>query len=225
MNNDMKVIILGSTGMVGKGVLLECLDDSDIEQVLVVNRQTCNIQHIKLNEVIHKDFFSLSTIKSKLKGFDACYFCLGVSSAGMTEEKYNKITYELTLNFARIFIELNPDSVFCYVSGVGTDSSEKGRTMWARIKGKTENALLAMPFKAAYMFRPGYIQPGKGIRSKTPLYRIFYILLTPFYYLFKPFKSLVTNTKSLGKAMINVTKKGSDKNILGVRDINILAKL
>lgn len=220
----MKVIILGSTGMVGKGVLLECLNDPDIEKVLVVNRQSCNITNAKLFEIIHNDFFNLSDIKEQIKGYDACFFCLGISSAGLSEEKYTKITYDLTMVFAQIMVELNPESIFCYVSGVGTDSSEKGRTMWARVKGKTENALLALPFKASYMFRPGYIQPGKGIRSKTALYRIFYIVLTPLYFLLKPFKGLVTNTKSLSKAMINVAKKGSNKNILGVRDINMLAE-
>jgi uncharacterized protein YbjT (DUF2867 family) len=220
----MKVIILGSTGMVGKGVLLECINNPDIAKVLVINRQSCNIADNKLSEIIHNDFFNFSSIKEQLKGYDVCFFCLGISSAGLSEEKYTRITYDLTMVFAHIMVELNPESIFCYVSGVGTDSSEKGRTMWARVKGKTENALLALPFKASYMFRPGYIQPGKGIRSKTALYRIFYLVLTPVYFLLKPFKGLVTNTRSLGIAMINVAKYGYDEKILHVKDINQLAE-
>ena len=177
----MKVLILGSTGMVGKGVLLECLEDSDIKNILVLNRQSCNISHNKLKEIIHENFFDFSTIKEQLKGFNACFFCLGVSAAGLDEKKYSKITYDLTLGFAQIMLELNPNSIFCYVSGAGTDSSEKGRIMWARIKGKTENALLALPFKESYMFRPGYIQPLKGVKSKTGAYNVFYSIFKPFY--------------------------------------------
>ena len=164
----MKVIITGTTGMVGKGVLLECLEHPAITGVLLVNRRPVGVQHPKLKEVIHKDFYDLSPVKAQLQGYDACFFCLGVSVVGLTEEQYTKTTYDLTLHFAETVI--NPRMTFIYVSGTGTDSSEQGRTMWARIKGRTENALLKMPFKAAYMFRPGIILPMKGVRSATSWY-------------------------------------------------------
>lgn len=220
----MKVLILGSTGMVGKGVLLECLEDSNIKNILVLNRQSCNISHNKLKEIIHENFFDFSTIKEQLKGFNACFFCLGVSAAGLDEKKYSKITYDLTLGFAQIMLELNPNSIFCYVSGAGTDSSEKGRIMWARIKGKTENALLALPFKESYMFRPGYIQPLKGVKSKTGAYNVFYSIFKPFYLILKLFNGLVTDSVSLGKAMIYVAINGYDKRIIKSKDIYVLSQ-
>lgn len=220
----MKVIILGSTGMVGKGVLLECLEESGIKKILVINRHSCQISHPKLTEIIHEDFFDFSDLKEQLRDLDACYFCLGVSSAGLNEKKYSRITYDLTLGFARLMLELNPDSVFCYVSGAGTDSSEKGRTMWARIKGKTENALLALPFRESYMFRPGFIQPLKGVKSRTKLYRIFYAVFKPFYLILKIFNAIVTDSVSLGRAMISVSMNGYDKRIIQTKDINLLVK-
>jgi hypothetical protein len=219
----MKVILLGSSGMVGKGVLLECMDDPNVEKILLINRSPIRIIHPKIKEIIHYDFNDLSTLKDELKGFDTCFFCLGITSAGLNEEKYTKITYDLTLNFARAFVTTNPNSVFCYVSGAGTDSSEKGRSMWARVKGKTENDLLKLPFKAAYMFRPGYIQPLKGIRSKTGWYNAVYVVFKPLYFLLKPFKSFVTDTVSLGKAMINVALKGYEKKIIESSDIYTLS--
>jgi nucleoside-diphosphate-sugar epimerase len=219
----MKVIIFGSTGMIGKGILLECLEDPNIKTVLVINRQACGIKHSKLIEIVHENFFDFSDIKDQFKGFDACFFCLGVSSAGLDEAKYSKITYDLTMGVAKILVELNPGSVFCYISGAGTDSSEKGRIMWARIKGKTENALLALPFKESYMFRPGYIQPLKGIRSKTRFYNIFYMILKPFYHVLKLFPGLVTDTVSFSRAMINAAMNGYDKRIISSKDIYILS--
>lgn len=221
----IKAIITGATGMVGKGVLLECLESSDVESVLLINRKPIGIKHDKLKEIIHQDFYNLSSIEDKLKGYNACYFCLGVSVLGLPEEQYHKITYELTIHMAKVLSKLNTDMVFCYVSGTGTDSTEKGRSMWARIKGKTENAILKLPFKDAYMFRPGYIQPMKGIKSKTKLYQAIYILLKPLYPIFKmAFPKYVTSTIKVGKAMINVTLYGYDKKHLENKDINILSE-
>jgi uncharacterized protein YbjT (DUF2867 family) len=219
----IKAIITGSTGMVGKGVLLECLESPEVESVLVLNRRPVRLKHERLKELIHADFLDLSAIRKDLEGYNACFFCLGVSSAGMPEEKYRTITYDLTLNFARTVLELNPGMDFVYVSGEGTDSNEKSRMAWARIKGKTENDLLAMPFRSVYMFRPGFIQPMKGIKSRTRLYRILYIIFTPLYYLLKPFPKLVTNTEKVGRAMIRVVRDGYEKRVLGNSDINRLS--
>ncbi|MEI8006723.1 MAG: epimerase [Bacteroidota bacterium] len=220
----IKPIITGTTGMVGKGVLLECLESDEVEAVLVINRKPLGMQHPKLKEIVHADFFDLSSIAAEMKGYDSCFFCLGVSSAGMPEKEYTRLTYDLTLAFAKTFIEQNPGSVFCYVSGTGTDSTEKGRVMWARVKGRTENALLAMPFKAAYMFRPGFIEPMKGIRSGTRLYRNLYIALQPFFPVFRALPKYATDTIHVGKAMIGVAVRGYEKKHLECQDINNLAK-
>jgi len=210
--------------MVGKGVLYECLKSPAVEEVLVVNRESVGFEDPKLKEIIHQDFYDISAIKDHLKGFNACFFCLGVSSFRMTEEEYNKITYGLTLHWAEILVELNPDMTFCYVSGTGTDSSEKGKIMWARVKGKTENAILSLPFKKSYMFRPGYIQPMEGIKSKTKLYNALYIVAKPLYPILKKiFPNQVTSTKQVGKAMIHTLTKGYEKTYLENRDINSLA--
>jgi len=217
------VLITGSTGMVGKGVLLECLADPTIERVVVVNRSSVGIKHDKLTEVLHQNFHDISSIKREISNIDACFFCLGVSSFRMPEDTYHKLTYDLTIQFAETFKEVNPNAVFCYVSGVGTDSTEKGRSMWARVKGKTENKILSM-FDRAYMFRPGYIQPLKGIRSKTPLYDRLYLVFKPLYYILKHFPSSATNTENFGRAMIAVLQRGYDKQHLGNREINDLAK-
>jgi len=212
----INAIITGSTGMVGEGVLHECLLHPDVESVLVINRNPCGVTHKKLKEIVHKDFFDLSSIEDQFEGYNACYFCAGVSSVGKKEEEYKRITYSLTLNFANILVRLNPEMTFCYVSGSGTDSTEKGRIMWARVKGKTENNLLKLPFKAAYMFRPGYIQPTKGLKNTYKFYKIF----VPFYPVIKLFFSKYAATlKEIGLAMINVTLRGSDKKILECRDI------
>lgn len=219
----IKAIITGSTGMIGKGVLLECLENPEVESVLVINRQHGGMKHEKLKEIIHNDLIDLTTIEKELKGFNACFFCLGVSAAGMPEKDYHRITYELTLSFAKTLLNINPEITFCYISGAGTDSSEKGRMMWARVKGKTENALLALPFNAAYMFRPGYIQPMKGIRSRTKSYNVLYSFLKPLYPLLKHFPTIVTNTEKLGRAMINVALSGHQQTILESKDINQVA--
>jgi len=216
-----RAIITGSTGMVGEGVLHICLNAPEVESILVVNRRSCGVEHPKLKEVIHKDFLDLSSIEDQLEGYNACYFCAGVSSIGKKENEYKKITYDLTLNFAETFLKLNPDSIFTYVSGVGTDSSESGRSMWARVKGKTENDLLQLPFKDAYMFRPGYIQPIKGLKNTYKIYKIF----SPAYPLLeKLFPKYVCTLEQLGNSMINVTLNGYDKKVLEVGDIRISSR-
>lgn len=221
----IRSIIFGASGMVGQGVLLECLANPSVEAVLVIGRTTCNKEQPKLTEIIHSDFVNYSSIQEHLKGYNACFFCLGVSAFRMKESDYSRITYDFTVEAARILVKLNPEMVFCYVSGTGTDSSEKGRTMWARVKGKTENELLRMPFKAAYMFRPGYIQPQKGIRSKTRLYQLLYNIAGPLYPLWKLlFGKYVTTTDKVGIAMIRCVLKGYEKHILENSDINILAE-
>lgn len=217
----MKAMITGSTGMVGEGVLHECLKHSDVESVLVINRRPCGVQHEKLTEIVHQDFHDLSAIENRLIGYNACYFCLGVSSFGMKEVDYRKITYDLTLHVANTLVKLNPEMIFCYVSGAGTDSTEKGRSMWARIKGKTENDLLKLPFKAAYMFRPGYIQPIKGLKNAYKIYKIF----SPFYPLWKAlFPKYVCRLEEIGQTMINVVLYGSERKVLENEDIVQLSK-
>ncbi|MEZ4774150.1 MAG: epimerase [Bacteroidia bacterium] len=212
----IKAIITGVTGMVGEGVLHECLLQPDVESVLVVGRRSCNMQHAKVTEIIHKDFFDFSSIEDQLKGYNACYFCLGVSSVGMKEDQYHQLTYDLTMSFAKTLLKLNPDMTFCYVSGSGTDSSEKGRSMWGRVKGKTENHLLNLGFKQAYMFRPGYIQPTPGLKNTLKMYRFF----APFYPIWKKvFGKYVSTLEEIGLAMINVTQRGYEKKILEVSDI------
>jgi len=212
----IKVIITGATGMVGEGVLHECLLHPDVESVLAINRKPCGVKHEKLNEIIHKNLFDLSSIEDQLTGYNACYFCAGLSSVGKNEDEYKLITYDLTMHFANTLVKLNPDMIFCYVSGVGTDSTEKGRSMWARVKGKTENDLLKLPFKSAYMFRPGYIQPTKGLKNTYKAYKLF----APFYPILKLiFPKYVTTLGEIGLAMINVTLYGSSKQILECRDI------
>jgi uncharacterized protein YbjT (DUF2867 family) len=216
----MNVILFGATGMVGQGVLRECLLDPDVEYILFIVRTLSGQQHLKLRELVHTDFLDYSAIEPQLTGFDACFFSLGVSSADMDEAKYTHLTYDLTLAAATTLARLNPQMTFLYVSGAGTDSTEGGRIMWARVKGKTENALLKLPFRAAYMFRPGFIQPLHGIRSKTKLYQFFYTALHPILPLLKSaFPKSITTTEELGRAMLNVAKHGYPKPILEVPDI------
>lgn len=216
----MKVIVTGATGMVGKGVLLECLDHPQVTQVLAIGRSSLGMSHPKLKELIHKDFLDFSTVKDQLVGFDACYLCMGVSAGGLKEEQYHKLTYEYTLTLARTLVELNPDMTCTYVSGEGTDSTEQGKSMWARVKGKTENDLLKLGFKQAYMFRPGAIIPLRGIKSKTKAYQFMYDY---FMWLVKLIKWIapqsVVNTTQIGAAMINVTLHGYDKKIIRPADI------
>ncbi|MGB0369424.1 MAG: NAD-dependent epimerase/dehydratase family protein [Flavobacteriales bacterium] len=220
----MKVIITGSTGMIGKGVLLECLDDARIKEVLLINRRSLGMEHPKLTEVLLKDFIDPNPIKNEIAGYDVVYFCLGVSVAGMTEEAYTKITYDYTINFAKAYKEVNPEGSFFYVSGTGTDSSESSRAMWKNVKGKVENELLKMGFKTALMFRPGAIRPMRGIKSRTPLYQNMYTVIKPFWGLFERMMGdNLTNTTLIGKAMINAGLKGSEKVHLENPDINALA--
>jgi hypothetical protein len=217
----IKAIITGATGMVGEGVLHECLLHPDVESVLVINRKPCGIKHKKLKEIIHKNFFDLSSVENELKDYNVCYFCAGTSSVGLKEEEFRKITYDLTLSFANALLKINSVSEFCYVSGAATDSTEKGNIMWARVKGKTENNLLKFPFKAVYMFRPGYIQPIKGLKNTKGFYKI----LAPLYPLFKVlFPKHMVKLEQLGKAMIHSTLLGFDKKILECVDIVKLSK-
>ena len=221
---NKKVIIIGATGMVGKGVLLECLDHDAIAEVLVIGRNPIGFEHPKLKELIQKDFTDFSNVKAQLDGFDACYFCLGISAAGLNEEQYKKITYDYTMALANTLFELNSNMTFIYVSGQGTDSTEKGRMMWARIKGKTENDILKLGFKQAYAFRPGMIIPLKGIKSRTKSYQFMYDY---FMWLVKGIKAIspnsVVNTTQIGLAMINAMLKGYDKKILKPEDIITLS--
>ena len=220
----MRVMIFGATGMVGRGVLLECLDHPEVDSILAVGRGSCGVEHPKLREVIHQDFFDYSPLEDELTGYDACFFCLGVSSAGMSEEKYRHLTHDLTLSAAGTLARLNPHMTFCYVSAAGTDSTEQGRIMWARVRGATENRLLELPFEAAFMFRPGYIQPLKGTRSKTRLYQAIYSLCRPIYPVLKTlFPKQVTTTEKVGLAMIAVAQRGYPQSYLESHDINALA--
>jgi uncharacterized protein YbjT (DUF2867 family) len=220
----MKIVIFGASGMVGQGVLVECLDHQSVSSVLVIGRSPCGIEDAKIEEVIHSDFTDYGPIEDQLGGLDACFFCLGVSAAGMSEEDYRHVTYDFAVAAAETLSSLNPEMVFCYVSGAGTDSSEKGGTMWARIKGMTENRLLKMPFSSAYMFRPAYIQPKKGVHSKTRLYQAMYAVLSPLYPIWKSlFPRFVTTTEKVGLAMIRVAETGFSKPMLETRDINDLA--
>jgi uncharacterized protein YbjT (DUF2867 family) len=220
----MHVLIFGATGMIGQGVLRECLLDPGIERVQTVGRTAVGVQDPKLVEVVHADLSSYASIDPRLSGFDACFFCLGVSSAGMREADYERVTYGITLAAAQTLVRLNPGMTFVYVSGAGTDSSERGRMMWARVKGRTENALLRLPFKAAYMFRPGAIQPLHGVRSRTAAYRFLYALTAPLMpVLRRMMPGLILTTEQLGRAMLVVARQGSPKKVLESRDINALA--
>ena len=220
----MRVVIFGATGMIGQGVLRECLESPVVDSVTVVGRTKTGAKHDKITERVHDDLFDLNDLHSVLTGLDACFFCLGVSAIGLSEEEYTRITYDLTVSVAGALLELNPAIAFCYVSGAGTNSSASGRVMWARVKGKTENHLLEMPFRASYMFRPGYIQPLRGIKSKTRVYRLLYALLSPLYPVFRwIFPGSVTDTQRVGRAMIRAVVNREEKRILEAKDINRLA--
>jgi uncharacterized protein YbjT (DUF2867 family) len=216
----MNVLLFGATGMVGQGVLRECLLDPDVKLVQTIGRTATGQKHSKLREIEHRDLSRYDTLEDQLSGFDACFFCLGVSSSGMKEELYERITYGITMTAAEALSRLNPQMTFIYVSGAGTDSSERGRIMWARVKGKTENALLRLPFKAAYMFRPGIIEPLHGVRSKTPAYRIGYALMGPLLPLLRRvFPDFILTTEQIGLAMLAVAKRGASKQVLESKDI------
>jgi uncharacterized protein YbjT (DUF2867 family) len=219
----VNVLLFGSTGMVGQGVLRECLLDPGVQRVLAVGRSSTEQRDEKLRELVLPDVADLGAAEAELTGFDACFFCLGVSSVGMSEERYTQLTYDLTLRVAQTLARLSSGMTFVYVSGAGTDSSERGRTMWARVKGRTENALLRLPFKAAYMFRPAAIVPMHGVRSKTWWYRVLYALATPFYPALKAIlPNGITTTERVGRAMLAVARRGYSKPVLETRDINSL---
>jgi uncharacterized protein YbjT (DUF2867 family) len=219
----MNILIFGATGMVGQGVLRECLLAPDVESVVAVGRNATGQRHPKLRDLVHKDMYDYGAIEPQLQGFDACFFCLGVSSVGMKEPEYKRITYDLTLAAATVLARLNPGMTFTYVTGAGTDSSERGSSMWARVKGATENALLRLPFKAACMFRPGMIQPLHGVRSKTPLYDAAIFVLKPVLGLAHSlWPNKVTTTEKMGRAMLAVARNGAPKAVLDPADINAL---
>jgi len=219
----MNVVLFGATGMIGRGVLLECLEDPTVTRVVAVVRRPLGETHAKLEEVVHANFANYDAIEAKLAGIDACLFCLGVSSAGMSETDYTRVTYDFAMAAARTLQQASPSVTFCFVSGAGTDSTEKGKSMWARVKGKTENALLAMFPGRAFMFRPGYIHPMKGVVSGTRLYRAFYPVSVPLYPVLRSlFPKFVTTTVAIGRAMINAVRKPPSKHVLEVPDINAL---
>jgi hypothetical protein len=217
----LKVILTGATGMVGEGVLHECLLNPEVEEILVLGRKPCSITHPKLKEVLHSNFYDLSPVADKLKGFTTCFFCLGVSSVGMKEEEYKRLTYDLTLHVAETLAKLNKDMTFCYISGSATDSSEKGRVMWARVKGKTENDLAKLAFRKVYNFRPGYMQPTPGLKNTLSYYK-YVSWMYPFFRMVFP--KFVSTLSELGLAMIHAASRGYEKQIIEVNDIVKLAK-
>jgi len=221
----MNVLIFGATGMVGQGVLRECLLDPNVQSVRAIGRSPTGVQHAKLRDVVHPDLFRYEAIEASLTGFDACFFCLGVTSSGKAEADYERVTYGITLAAAETLCRLNPRMTFIYVSGAGTDSSERGRVMWARVKGKTENALLRLPFAAAYMFRPGIIEPLDGIKSKTNVYQVFYTLGKPLFPVIRLlFPNQIVTTRQIGRAMLNVAKDGWPKRVMEIKDIRAAAQ-
>ncbi|GAB3320809.1 epimerase [Larkinella ripae] len=219
--DKVRAIITGTTGMVGEGVLLECLQNPAVEAVLIINRKPLGRSHPKLTEIIHADFYNFSAIENQLVGYNACYFCLGVSSVGMNEKEYAKVTYTLTMHVAQTLSRLNPDMTFCYVSGAGTDSSENGRQMWARVKGKTENDLTKLPFRRVFNFRPGFMKPTEGMKNTNSYYKYIGWLYPMGRALFP---GGFCTLQEVGLAMIHTVSQGYEKPILEVRDIVELAK-
>jgi uncharacterized protein YbjT (DUF2867 family) len=220
----MRVILFGGTGMVGQGVLRECLLARDVTHILSIVRTPTGQTHPKLRELVHADFFDFAPVAAELSGYDACFFCLGATSIGKTEAQYSRVTYDITVAAADAVAKASPQATFVFVSGANSDSSEKGPVMWARIKGKAENAVLRMPFKTSYVFRPALIQPMHGAKSKTPLYRIPYVLIAPFVpWLKRQFPKFVTTTETIGRAMLNVVRRGYPVRILETSDINAAA--
>ena len=222
----MNILLFGATGMIGQGVLRECLLDPNVQLVATIGRTAAGQQNSKLREIVHPDLSNYAPIEEKLTGFDACFFCLGVGSAGMTEKDYEHITYGFTIAAAETLSRLNPKMVFIYVSGAGTDSSEKGRMMWARVKGKTENVLLRLPFAAAYMFRPGFIEPANGEISRNKLYRALFVIAKPLLPLLRAvFPSQILTTHQIARAMLNLVTQPYPKHILEIKDIRAAAEL
>jgi uncharacterized protein YbjT (DUF2867 family) len=225
--NPVNVLIFGATGMVGRGVLRECLAAPDVDMVKTVGRTPTGQRHLKLSELVHAEMWHYEGIDQELSGFDACFFCIGVSAGGprMDEAKYTHITYDMTLAVANALLRLNPRMVFIYVSGAGADSTEKSKIMWERVRGKTENALLALPFRAVYIFRPGMIQPLDGIQSKTPAYRMFYSLFKPLLPLLRrALPNQIVTTAQVGQAMLNAVRRGAPKRVLESPDINAMSR-
>jgi uncharacterized protein YbjT (DUF2867 family) len=221
----MKVLIFGATGMVGQGVLRECLLADDVSHVQTVGRTATGQTNPKLHELVHRDFLDYSAVEDQLQGFDACFFCLGVSSLGMSEADYTHVTYDFTVAAATTLARLNPAMTFVYVTGTGTDSSERGRVMWARVKGRTENALRQLPFKAVFLFRPGVIQPLHGVQSKTGWIQRTYTLTSPLLSLARTlFPHTILSTQRIGQAMLAVASDGGDKAVLETRDIEEAAR-
>jgi uncharacterized protein YbjT (DUF2867 family) len=221
----MRILLFGATGMVGQGVLRECLRAADVQLVQTVGRTPTSRHHPRLREVVHRDLLDYQAIESELRNFDACFFCLGVSSAGMKEAEYTRLTYDLTLAAAQTLARLNPQMTFAYVSGAGTDSTERGRSMWARVKGRTENALLRLPFKAVYLFRPGIIQPLHGIRPRTAWSRVLYSAMRPVLPLLRVLlPRLVLTTEIVGQAMLAVARHGAPTAVLEAQDISVLGR-
>lgn len=219
----MNVLLFGATGMIGQGVLRECLQDPEVQLVVTMGRSATGAHDSKLREIVHRDLLNYAGMEDALAGLDACFFCLGVASSGMNEADYMRITYDYTLAAAETLSRVNPGMTFIFVSGSGTDSTEKGRIMWARVKGRTENALLRLPLKA-YMFRPGFIEPMDGIQSRTPLYRKFYKIATPLFPLLRrALPNQVLSTRQIGQAMLAVAKRGFEKRVLETRDIRAAA--
>ena len=217
---NLRIIITGATGMVGEGVLLECLRDPAVEAVLLLSRKPSGYTHLKLRELLHADFQHLAAVETQLTGYNACFYCAGVSSLGISQAEYERITYDTTLAVAQTLLRLNPDLVFCYVTGAGTDSSERGRSHWARTKGRTENALLRLPFRAAYMFRPGFMRATSGQRNVLNMYKYVDWLYPVFR---KLTTTYVSTMEEVGVAMLTAVKKGYPKPVLEVRDIVALA--
>jgi uncharacterized protein YbjT (DUF2867 family) len=216
----MNVLILGATGMVGQGVLRECLLDAGVSRVVTLGRTATGRAHPKLHEIVHADLFHLAPVEAQLRGLNACFYCLGVSAAGLSEAEYSRVNYEMTLAVAETLARVSPGLTFLYVSGTGTDGTERGRVMWARVKGRTENALLRLPFRSAFMLRPGIIVPMHGAKSKTRLYRVFYTLLGPVLpWLQRRFPRAIIDTEQLGRAMIEVARTGYPKQILEMADL------
>jgi uncharacterized protein YbjT (DUF2867 family) len=222
--NKLKVIITGATGMVGEGVLYESLQHPDVEKVLVITRKSSGYSHPKLTEIVHNDFFDISSAGNILKGYNACFFCLGVTALGKTEAEYTRLTYTLTMNFANVIASLNPDMTFCYISGAGTDSTEKGRTMWARVKGKTENDLMKLPFRQVYNFRPGGIQPFLPLKPAQTYYKTYRYLGWMFSLIKVVAPKYVISLKDLAASMINASLYGYPEHIVEMKDMKILAK-
>lgn len=220
----MNIILFGATGMVGQGVLRECLAAADVDKVLTVGRTPTGQRHPKLRELVHAEMWDYANVEADLADYDACFFCIGVSSSGMSEQKYTHVTYDLTLAVATTLARLNPQMVFIYVSGAGADSGETSRIMWERVRGKTENALLKLPFRGVYIFRPGMIEPV-GVKSKTTAYRWFYALAKPLLPVLRAMlPDQVLSTPQVGQAMLAAVRNGAPKRVLESADINALSK-